>query len=38
LLIAHTEKPDEFKRRTVSEPTLPTLATAGARPGRRKMS
>ena len=38
LLIAHTQKPDEFKRRTVSEPTLPTLATAGARPGRRKMS
>ena len=38
LLIAHIQKPDEFKRRTVSEPTLPTLATAGARPGRRKMS
>lgn len=38
LLIAHTQKPIEFKRRTVSEPMLPTLATAGARPGRRNMS
>ena len=35
LLIAHTQKPSEFKRRTVSEPMLPTLATAGARPSRR---
>jgi hypothetical protein len=38
LLIAHTQKPNEFKRRTVSEPVLPTLATAGARSGRRHMS
>jgi hypothetical protein len=38
LLIAHTQKPNEFKRRTVSEPMLPTLATAGARSGRRNFS
>ena len=37
LLIAHTQKPSELKRRTVSEPMLPTLATAGARPTRRNM-
>lgn len=37
LLIAHTQKPSELKRRTVSEPMLPTLATAGVRPARRNM-
>lgn len=29
LLIAYAQKPSEHKRRTVSEPSLPTLATAG---------
>jgi hypothetical protein len=29
LLIAYAQKPAENRRRTVSEPSLPTLATAG---------
>jgi hypothetical protein len=29
LLIAYAQKPVENRRRTVSEPSLPTLATAG---------
>ena len=29
LLIAYAQKPTEHRRRTVSEPSLPTLATAG---------